>query len=1269
MKRKIVSVLLCVLLLASLLPVSAMADTTASGTCGENLTWTLDGDGKLTISGTGAMTDYYYSVAPWYSSRSSIKSVTIGNGVTSIGGRAFYGCSSLKSVTIPNSVTSIGDYAFSSCGSLTGITIPNSVTSIGNYAFVGCGSLKSVTIPHGVTSIGGRAFYGCSSLTSVTIPDSVTSIDNSFFGCVSLKSFTVSESNSAYSSKDGVLFNKNKTKLVAYPAGKTNTSYTIPDSVTSIGYSAFYGCSSLTSVTIPDSVTSIGSEVFYGCSSLTSVTIPDSVTSIGYDAFSGCSSLTSVTIPDSVTSIEGGAFSGCSSLTSVTIPDSVTSIGGAAFYGCSSLTSVTIGNGVTSIGDNAFYGCSSLTSVTIGSGVTTIGNYAFYGCSSLTSVTIGNGVTSIGDNAFRGCSKLKDIAFAGSKDAWASIEKGDEAFSTSPRIHYNCTTLEGHIIPMERKDPSCTSTGYIKYSCACGYEFTELLPENHDYVFIKSVAATCSNAGYDVYKCSKCGKILNKSNGEEQLPHDYELTKAVEPTCTEHGYDVYKCTVCGTSKTETRNDELLPHDYVVTVVEPTCLKGGYTLHKCSVCGDEYKDNLAALLGHSMVEVGEKPATCTEAGHTAGVQCSRCGVVDSGMTEIKALGHDYGAWTITTEPTCTEKGEEIRNCSRCDVSETRVVDALGHTLVHHDGKAATCTEKGWEAYDTCSVCDYTTYKEIAPTGHNYIAKVFAPTCTVKGYTTYTCSDCGDSYIDDYVDSLGHDRIHHEAKAATCTEIGWEAYDTCSRCDYTTYKEIAATGHDYDAVVTEPTCTEKGYTTHTCADCGDSYVDSYTDALGHDFGEWTVTTAPTCAAKGIETRTCSRCDATETRDVDALGHDTVHHEAKAATCTEIGWEAYDTCSRCDYTTYKEIPATGHHHDAVVTAPTCTEKGYTTHTCACGDSYVDSYTDALGHSYGAWTQTKAPTCTAKGTETRNCTRCNAAQTRDVNALGHDYKSGKCTRCGAADPNYKPAPKAPELKITTSAGKPKIYWNAVDGAAKYWIYRSTDGKNFKYYDSTTKTSYTNNSTAIGSTYYYKVKAVGANGAKSDYSVSKGILCKPAAPTVSINRSNGKPKLSWKAVTGATKYWIYRSTDGVNFKYFDSTTKTSYTNSGAASGTKYYYRVKAVAYIDGVNVTSANSSTKSLMTSLAKPSVSITTSNGKPKLTWKAVTGADKYYIYRSTDGKNFSYFDSTTKTTYVNSGAKKNTKYYYKVKAVCASNSNANSAQSSAVSIKATK
>ena len=320
--------------------------------------------------------------------------------------------------------------------------------------------------------------------------------------------------------------------------------------------------------------------------------------------------------------------------------------------------------------------------------------------------------------------------------------------------------------------------------------------------------------------------------------------------------------------------------------------------------------------------------------------------------------------------------------------------------------------------------------------------------------------------------------------------------------------------------------------------------------------------------------------------------------------------------------------HSYTAAVTAPTCTARGYTTYTCSCGDSYVDNYTDRLGH---------------------------------------DYVNGICSRCGEADPNYKLA--APELKITTSSGKPKVYWNEVDGAVKYWLYRSTDGVNFNYYDTTTSTNYTNRSTTIGTTYYYKVKAIDANDARSEFSVVKRIMCKPAAPTVSINRSNGKPKLSWKSVSGAKKYWVYRSTDGKNFKYWDSTTKTNYTNKGAASGTKYYYRVKAVAIVNGNNVASANSNTKNLITTLATPSVSITTSGGKPKLTWKAVTGADKYYIYRSTDGKNFKYWESTTKTFYINTGAKRNTRYYYKVKAVCAANSNANSARSASVSIKATK
>ena len=305
------------------------------------------------------------SIGTWaFADCTSLTSVTIPNSVTSIGYAAFIRCSSLKNVTIPDSVTSIGDCAFFDCTSLTSVTIGNSVEFIGGGAFDSCTGLTSVTIPDSVTSIGEQAFHLCESLTSVAIPDSVTSIgknafascknltgvtigsgvenmgDVAFWNCDSLTSIMVDENNKNYSSADGVLFNKNKTVLIQYPIGNKKTSYTIPNSVTSIGNWAFDGCTSLTSVTIPNSVTSIGDDAFSGCSSLTSVTIPNSVTSIGAYAFWCCSSLTSVTIPNSVTSIGSAAFASCSSLESVTIPHSVTNIGDSAFIYCDKLTDV-----------------------------------------------------------------------------------------------------------------------------------------------------------------------------------------------------------------------------------------------------------------------------------------------------------------------------------------------------------------------------------------------------------------------------------------------------------------------------------------------------------------------------------------------------------------------------------------------------------------------------------------------------------------------------------------------------------------------------------------------------------------------------------------------------------------------------------------------------------------------------------------------------------------------------------------------------------------
>ena len=318
--------------------------------------------------GTATYQDYYGDSTSLpthteYYIPSSLRKVTVTGGNILYG--AFSDCSRLTSVTIGDGVTSIGPFAFKNCSSLTSITIPNSVTSIDSYAFYNCSNLTSVTIPNSVTSIGEDAFSDCSSLTSITIPNSVTSIGaGAFFGCRRLTSIAVDVNNQAYKSIDGNLYTKDGKTLIQYAIGKSATTFVIPNDVTNIGNYAFSFCSSLTSVTIPDSVTSIGARVFLDCSSLTSVTIPDSVTSIGERAFSGCSSLTSVMIGNSVTSIGSSAFSGCSSLTSITIPNSVTSIGYEAFSYCSSLTSVTIGNSVTSIGALAFYNCSSLTSIT-----------------------------------------------------------------------------------------------------------------------------------------------------------------------------------------------------------------------------------------------------------------------------------------------------------------------------------------------------------------------------------------------------------------------------------------------------------------------------------------------------------------------------------------------------------------------------------------------------------------------------------------------------------------------------------------------------------------------------------------------------------------------------------------------------------------------------------------------------------------------------------------------------------------------------------------
>lgn len=348
----------------------------------------------------------------------------------------------LPSTIIAKPVTSIGSYAFQYCSGLSSVTIPATVTSIGVDAFGSCSSLMDLTIPSNVTSLGDRAFENCTSLGDVTIPASVTSIGSDVFrSCSGLSSFTVEATNPNYSSTDGILFNKQQTTLIQYPAQASSASYTIPSTVTRIGGTAFGNCSNLSSVTIPTSVTSIGTYAFDNCGGLTDVTIPASVTSIANFAFAECSNLAAFTVDPAnlnYSSADGAFFNKLQTIliqypaaatrSAYDIPSTVTTIGDSAFQYCYNLTSVTIPSGVFSIGNSTFSFCSNLANVTIPSAVTNIGAYAFEECGLLT-VTIPANVTSIGNLAFYHCVGLSSATFLGNAPTDMGFYVFDDAAS------------------------------------------------------------------------------------------------------------------------------------------------------------------------------------------------------------------------------------------------------------------------------------------------------------------------------------------------------------------------------------------------------------------------------------------------------------------------------------------------------------------------------------------------------------------------------------------------------------------------------------------------------------------------------------------------------------------------------------------------------------------------------------------------------------------------------------------------------------------------
>ena len=801
------------------------ASAASSGNCGDsgsNVTWSLDDNGTLTISGSGKIEDYRSDIdQPWYSNRSDITSVVIEPGVTSIGSQAFYECSNLTSITIPSGLTSIGEQAFGNCTGLTSITIPSGFISIGDYAFWNCTGLTSITIQNGVTSIGTGAFWNCTGLTSITIPSSVTSIGvNVFYNCTGLTDITVDSNNSSFCSESGVLFNKDKTTLIYYPLGKNDSSYTIPDGVTVIEQYAFYCNSKLTSVTIPSGVTSIGEMAFRECSGLTSVIVPSSVTSIEYNAFWCCFNLI------------------------IYIPGGIT-IGIDAFYSTAAKITYTVDSS-----NNV-----KITDISLSSGNTVdippeIDGKTVIAVDEDHRHKVGNHTCVT--NTTPTCIKKATCGICG-QDYY-----GDHDLS-----HHNA-------VPH-----TCTADGTVEYwDCSvCGKKFSDPNgtaeitnisdpndPARHSLVKTDEKAPTCTDNGNRAYwTCTECRNIFSDDAGLNPttladvtvFATGYTWSNDWSSDGTGHWHD---CVNANCPITE--NNQKVGYAVHTPGDEAT----ETTPQTCDVCGYELAPALGHIHTNHLTFIAEVPETCTADGVKEHYECE-CGKLfadDQAATEVTleslkiAAHHTYGTdWesdndddhyhvcsvcsdkadvtphsydngVITTPATETTEGVKTYTCSVCHHTKTETVPKLSHT--HSLSVDYSKDETGH--WHTCSGCtekvDFEAHTEDSGT------VTVQPTETTEGIRVYSCTVCGYVIRTETVPALNSEHTHSYGTA-------WK-YDStnhwheCSCGEKTDISQHISNG---GVITVPPTATAAGVRVYSCYICGYAFRTETIPATGYDY----------------------------------------------------------------------------------------------------------------------------------------------------------------------------------------------------------------------------------------------------------------------------------------------------------------------------------------------------------------------------------------------------------------------------------------------------